>query len=133
MITMLYILLEHAAHPIDADSITFTAMQVGTIIGGALGIAGGYFANKYEIQQLKVSKSALKKAYDKENEERKAETDKLEDLMNKRVDAANARIEKLGDGIGSKLDGVQSELKALEIKIGDNHQALLQALLNNRK
>ncbi len=127
---MLYILLDH---PTNVQDVTFNTMQVITLISGVLGVAGGYFANKYEVEKLKAAKLALKKTLEKENEERKAEIEKLEKLMNKRVDAANEKIKELDTNIGTKLDKIQTEVKEIHLKLGENHNALLQALLNKEK
>jgi len=123
---LLTILLDH---PANIQDITFNAMQVGTIIGGVLGIAGVYFANKHEIQQLKATNKSMRE----ENQERKDDTKELQTLMNKRVDASNQKIQDLEKGLGAKMERIVSEIKGIEIKIGDNHNALLAALLKNKR
>jgi len=127
--SLLSILLEHTAHPIDADSVTFTAMQVGTIIGLAVSIAGVFFANKAAISQLQKDKKTLQMVAEKENDARKKEIEKVETIMNRRVDEAKRLIEKLQGNLGNKMEGVTTKITDLEVKIGENHSALLQALL----
>lgn len=117
-------------HPANIQDITFNAMQVGTIIGGVLGVAGSFFANKYAIEQLKAGKLALKKNAEKENTERQEEIKELQSLMNKRVDSVNDKVKELEKGIGKKLDIIQREITGITTNIAQNHTALLQALLN---
>ncbi len=127
--SFLYLLLDH---PANIQDITFNAMQVGTIIGGVLGVAGSYFANKYAIEQLRAGKLALKKSAEKENTERQEEIKELRNLMNRRVDSANQKIEKLGGDLGGKMDAIQKEITGITAKIAENHTALLQALINSK-
>jgi len=110
MIEVLTILLDH---PANIQDIQWNTMQVITLIGGVLGVAGSFWANRVAIQELKTAKAALKRTTEKENQERKEEITELRDLMNKRVDAANGKIKDLEKGIGKKLDVIQKEITGI--------------------
>jgi len=122
----LFVLIDH---PSNIQDITWNTMQVITLVGGLLGVAGSFFANKYAIEQLKTGKAALRKQFEAENQERKDEVKELRNLMNTRVDASNKKIQDLERGLGVKIDGLVNDIKGIEIKIGENHNALLTALL----